>query len=37
MIQKPHGRRFTPMPEAERRALEARIAPAAARYDTFKA
>jgi aryl-alcohol dehydrogenase-like predicted oxidoreductase len=30
------GRRFTPMPEAERRALEARIAPAAKRYDTFK-
>jgi phytoene/squalene synthetase len=26
-----------PMPEAERRALEARIAPRAARYDTFKA
>ena len=30
------GRRFTPMPEADRRALEARIAPKAARYDTFK-
>jgi aryl-alcohol dehydrogenase-like predicted oxidoreductase len=31
------GRSFTPMPDAEQRALEARIAPAAARYDTFKA
>jgi predicted aldo/keto reductase-like oxidoreductase len=31
------GRRFTPMSETERRALEARIAPVAARYDTFKA
>ncbi len=31
------GRRFTPMPEAEQRALEARIAPVAGRYDTFKA
>jgi predicted aldo/keto reductase-like oxidoreductase len=31
------GRRFTPMPEAERRALETRIAKIAARYDTFKA
>jgi len=30
------GRRQTAMPEAERRALEARIAPHAARYDTFK-
>lgn len=31
------GRRWSPMPEPERRALEARIAPVAARYDTFKA
>jgi aryl-alcohol dehydrogenase-like predicted oxidoreductase len=31
------GRRFTPMSAADRRALEARIAPAADRYDTFKA
>lgn len=31
------GRRFRPMSEAERRALEARIAPAASRYDSFKA
>jgi predicted aldo/keto reductase-like oxidoreductase len=31
------GRRFTPMSEPELGALEARIAPAAARYDTFKA
>jgi aryl-alcohol dehydrogenase-like predicted oxidoreductase len=31
------GRHFTPMPEPERRALETRIAPAASRYDTFKA
>jgi hypothetical protein len=27
---------FAPMDEAERRALEARIAPRAASYDTFK-
>ena len=27
---------FAPMTEAERRALEARIAPRAANYDTFK-
>jgi aryl-alcohol dehydrogenase-like predicted oxidoreductase len=31
------GRRQIAMPEAERRALEARIAPHASRYDTFKA
>jgi aryl-alcohol dehydrogenase-like predicted oxidoreductase len=31
------GRRQTTMPEAERRALEARISPRAARYDSFKA
>jgi aryl-alcohol dehydrogenase-like predicted oxidoreductase len=31
------GRNQTDMTEAERRALEARIAPRAARYDTFKA
>jgi aryl-alcohol dehydrogenase-like predicted oxidoreductase len=31
------GRSQAPMPEAERRALEARIAPRAARYDSFKA
>jgi aryl-alcohol dehydrogenase-like predicted oxidoreductase len=31
------GRRFQPMPDDERRALEARIAPAASRYDSFKA
>lgn len=31
------GRRFTAMPESERSALEARIAPTAQRYDTFKA
>jgi predicted aldo/keto reductase-like oxidoreductase len=31
------GRSFRPMSEAERRALEQRIAPRAARYDTFKA
>ena len=30
-------RRSTPMSAAERRELEARIAPVAARYDTFKA
>jgi aryl-alcohol dehydrogenase-like predicted oxidoreductase len=30
------GRRWTPMSDAERRALEARIAPKASRYDTFK-
>ena len=31
------GRRATPMSAAERHALEARIAPTASRYDTFKA
>lgn len=31
------GRRFTPMTEAELRALETRLAKVAARYDTFKA
>ncbi|MEJ7733685.1 MAG: aldo/keto reductase [Polyangiaceae bacterium] len=31
------GRAFTPMQDDERLALEARIAPAAKRYDTFKA
>jgi aryl-alcohol dehydrogenase-like predicted oxidoreductase len=31
------GRRFEVMPDAERRALEVRIAKLAARYDTFKA
>jgi predicted aldo/keto reductase-like oxidoreductase len=31
------GRRFRPMSDDEQRALEARIAPAADRYDTFKA
>jgi predicted aldo/keto reductase-like oxidoreductase len=31
------GRRFTPMSEEERRALELRIAKRAGRYDTFKA
>jgi aryl-alcohol dehydrogenase-like predicted oxidoreductase len=31
------GRRFQPMPDAERQALEKRIAPTASRYDTFKA
>jgi aryl-alcohol dehydrogenase-like predicted oxidoreductase len=31
------GRRFQPLSDAERRALEARIAPRAGRYDTFKA
>jgi aryl-alcohol dehydrogenase-like predicted oxidoreductase len=31
------GRAFQPLSDAERHALEARIAPAAARYDTFKA
>jgi predicted aldo/keto reductase-like oxidoreductase len=31
------GRSFRPMAEAERRALEQRVAPRAARYDTFKA
>jgi predicted aldo/keto reductase-like oxidoreductase len=31
------GRRFRPMSHDEQRALEARIAPAADRYDTFKA
>src|SRR5688572_22752939 len=30
------GRRFHPLSDEERRALEARIAPAAGRYDTFK-
>lgn len=30
------GRRWTPMSDAERKALEARIAPKAARYDSFK-
>ena len=30
------GRRWTPMTDAERRALETRIAPKAARYDSFK-
>jgi len=31
------GRRYQPMTDEERRALEARIAPAAKRYDSFKA
>ena len=31
------SRAFVPMPEPEMRALEARIAPRAHRYDTFKA
>jgi aryl-alcohol dehydrogenase-like predicted oxidoreductase len=31
------GRRLDPMPDGDRAALEARIAPQAARYDTFKA
>jgi aryl-alcohol dehydrogenase-like predicted oxidoreductase len=31
-----HNREFRPMPPAEQRALEARIAPRADRYDTFK-
>jgi hypothetical protein len=30
------GRRYQPMTDTERQALEARIAPAAKRYDTFK-